>query len=140
MHLRSTARMACSTGRAAFTLMELLVVVAILLVLIAVITPTYFKYVDESRVKVARSDAVRLAGELKNYYITRGDYPAGAPSFDMLLAEGFLEREALDPWGLPYQWTLRPVGLDGTSYVPFVWSCGPNRSDEQGGGDDISNQ
>jgi hypothetical protein len=38
--------------------------------------------------------------------------------------------EFLDPWGLPYRII---VGA-----VPRVYSCGPNRIDEQGGGDDIA--
>lgn len=126
--------------RAGFTLMELLVVVAILLVLVGVATPLYLKYLDQSKVKIARTDAFRLASELKNYAASnQGNYPQGMPSFEILVLEGFLEREPLDPWGQPFQWTLRPVGLDGTTMTPVVWSAGPNLTDEGGAGDDISN-
>lgn len=38
--------------------------------------------------------------------------------------------EFLDPWGQPYRIALEPEAR--------VYSCGPNRSDEQGAGDDMA--
>src|SRR5262245_21715220 len=128
MRLRHLERGSRAAGRAGFTLMELLVVVAILLVLVGVATPMYMRYLEQSKVKVARTDCIRLAGELKNYYVSNGDYPPGAPGFEGLFAEGFLEKPPLDPWSMPYHWTLQPIGLDGTTMAPIVWSTGPNRT------------
>ena len=38
--------------------------------------------------------------------------------------------EFVDPWGNPYRIVMTPD--------PFIYSCGRNRIDEQGGGDDIT--
>jgi general secretion pathway protein G len=140
MRLRHVEQGARVAVRAGFTLMELLVVVAILLVLVGVATPMYMRYLEESKVRVARTDCVRLAGELKNYYVLKGDYPQGMPVLDTLVAEGYMERLPLDPWHMPYQWTLKPVGIDGLTSAPIVWSSGPNRNSENGGGDDITSE
>ena len=122
--------------RAGFTLMELLVVVAILVVLVGVATPMYLSYLDQSKRKVARADAVRLAGELKNFAVSHdGEYPP-ENTWDLVPLE---KKPPLDPWGQPYQWTLlESPQVDGAVLVPVVWSSGPNRV--SGDADDISSQ
>lgn len=138
MLLRVDRRVAAA-HRAGFTLMELLVVVAILLVLAGVATPAYFAYLESSKVKLARSEAVRLAGELSNFAIANTEqfpesqgYPVGM-GFMPLVNAGILKREPMDPWGRPYTWTLVP---QGASQGPLVMSSGPNGI--PGDADDIS--
>jgi Tfp pilus assembly protein PilE len=104
--------------------MELLVVVAILLVLIGVATPLYMSYLEQSRLRIAKTDAVRLAGELKNFYVLNSQYPP-AGTWDLVALE---KNPPLDPWNNPYQWDLTEMPqADGSSLlVPVVWSGGPN--------------
>jgi general secretion pathway protein G len=136
MYLRSVGRTGRGAARAGFTLMELLVVVAILVVLAAVATPLYINYLEQSKVKIARAEAVRLSGELKNFAITHdGEYPPEG-SWDLLPME---KKPPLDPWNQPYQWALsESAQAEVVLAVPVVWSGGPNKA--SGDADDISSQ
>jgi prepilin-type N-terminal cleavage/methylation domain-containing protein len=122
-----------AVARAGFTLMELLVVVAILVVLVGVATPLYLNYLEQSKIKIARADAIRLAGELKNFAVSHdGEYPP-VGTWDLLPLE---KKPPLDPWGQPYRWGLvETVQVDAKVMVPVVISNGPNRI--AGDADDI---
>lgn len=48
-----------------FTLVELIIVIAIIAILVAVLAPNYVKYVDRSRWSSDRNDCETLLGELK---------------------------------------------------------------------------
>ena len=50
---------------------------------------------------------------------------------------GMKNKALLDPWGTPYQFNLSHP-RHNTNCVD-IWSYGPNRKNEQGGGDDICN-
>lgn len=123
MVLRSTARKTAVAARAGFTLMELLVVVAILVVLVGVATPIYISYLEKSKVRTAKANAVLLVRALESYQIEHGSLPAendwSSLPFDRL---------PVDPWNRAYQWTATQTVLgDGTTIVkPIVYSLGPN--------------
>ncbi len=136
MQLRTLERTGQKTiARAGFTLMEVLVVVAILVIMVGVATPLYLNYLEQSKIKIARTDAIRLAGELKNFAISHdGEYPP-ENTWDLVPLE---KKPPLDPWNQPYQWTLTPAQADVVVLVPLVWSSGPNKN--PGDADDISSQ
>jgi hypothetical protein len=96
----------------------------------------------------ATKDVAALVEALQLFAKIEGDFPAGdAPTICRLLrgeavggqnarrldyVEGYRlnERgEFVDPWGQAYRIELEPKVR--------VYSCGPNRKDEQGRGDDI---
>jgi prepilin-type N-terminal cleavage/methylation domain-containing protein len=133
MRLPTLHRTGRAAARAGFTLMELLVVVAILVVLVGVATPLYLNYLEQSKKKIARADAIRLAGELKNFAVSHdGEYPP-ENTWDLLPLE---KKPPLDPWGQPYHWGLvETIQIDAKVMVPIVWSSGPNRI--SGDADDI---
>ena len=65
---------------------------------------------------------------LRCYYLDHNLYPESLA--DLYDANGelyYLEHAPVDSWGTPYIYDA-PLGL---------WSCGPNRVDESGEGDDI---
>ena len=49
-----------------FTLVELIIVIAIIAILVAVLAPNYVKYVDRSRWSSDRNDCESLLGEVRN--------------------------------------------------------------------------
>ena len=51
--------------------------------------------------------------------------------------KGMRNKALLDPWGTPYQFSLSHP-RHNTNGVD-VWSCGQNRKNENGGGDDFNN-
>jgi general secretion pathway protein G len=108
----------------AFTLIEVMVVVAILAVLAALIVPKVMSRPDEARVVAARQDIASLLQSLKLYRLDNLRYPTTEQGLAALVTRptlapvppnwkpgGYLERLPRDPWGNPYQY-LSP-GLHG---------------------------
>ena len=108
----------------AFTLIEVMVVVAILALLAALIVPKVMSRPDEARVVAARQDIAALSQALKLYRLDNLRYPSTEQGLAALVARptlapvppnwkagGYLERLPRDPWGNPYQY-LSP-GLRG---------------------------
>ena len=108
----------------AFTLIEVMVVIAILAVLAALIVPKVMSRPDEARVVAARQDIASLLQALKLYRLDNLRYPTTEQGLAALVTRptlapappnwkpgGYLERLPRDPWGHPYQY-LSP-GLHG---------------------------
>lgn len=108
----------------AFTLIEVMVVVAILAVLAALIAPRVMSRPDEARVVAARQDIASLLQALKLYRLDNLRYPSNEQGLAALVERprlppaapnwkpgGYLERLPRDPWGHPYHY-LNP-GLRG---------------------------
>lgn len=75
------------------TLVELMMVVAIIGVLAAVSVAWYGNYRERVRVSQAKTDIMVMSGKIGNYFLDARAYPA-------TLAE--IGAPALDPWGRPY--------------------------------------
>ena len=106
----------------AFTLIEVMVVVAILAVLAALIVPKVMSRPDEARVVAARQDIASLLQALKLYRLDNGRYPTNEQGLQALVTrptadpqpgnwKTYLDRLPKDPWGKPYQF-LNP-GVHG---------------------------
>ncbi len=115
------------TGRSAFTLMEMLVVVAILVVLAGAGGIIYMRYLEEAKKDTARVQAITLADQASMYRIKYGDYPATLADLAQPGQDGstpYIEVSALiDPWQRPYQYD--PQGTRNSGLKPDVWSDGP---------------
>lgn len=107
-----------------FTLIEIMVVVAILGILAALIVPKVIGRSDEARVVAAKQDIGTLMQALKLYRLDNQRYPSSEQGLNALVtrptvapippnwkAGGYLDRLPRDPWGNPYQY-LAP-GLHG---------------------------
>lgn len=101
--------------RGGFTLVELLVVLAILGAIAAIVTPQVFKYLGKARSDAAGVAIERLAGVLDLYRIELGDYPDDSSGLDALLeappgAEQWngpyvsKAEQLKDPWGRRYRY------------------------------------
>ena len=94
-YMKTTQRLRRRAHRAAaFTLIELLIVIAIVAVLSAVALPAYSDYKERARVYQAVADISALNVQLRKYIDDNRQPP------DDLSAIGAAGR--LDPWGSPY--------------------------------------
>jgi general secretion pathway protein G len=107
-----------------FTLIEVMVVVAILGILAALIVPKLVGRSDEARVVAAKQDIGTLMQALKLYRLDNQRYPSGVQGLNALVQKpttdplppnwkdgGYLDKLPNDPWGHPYQY-LNP-GVHG---------------------------
>jgi general secretion pathway protein G len=132
MVLRRETRAA---ARAAFTLMEMLVVVAILVVLAGAGGVIYMRYLEDARKDTAKAQCKILAEAAESYNIRYGSYPPSLESLTTQMQDGskpYLENTALiDPWGRPYQYQA-PGSHHPATGGPDVWSQGGNAADPNG--------
>lgn len=105
-----------------FTLIELMVVLAILGVLAALVVPNVIGRADDARVTAARADVNNLMQALKLYRLDNQRYPSTEQGLAALVRKPttgpdtpnwkpYLDKLPNDPWGRPYQY-LQP-GLKG---------------------------
>lgn len=117
-----------------FTLLELLVVVAIIALLVGYVAPRYFSQVGKSEVSLARAQIDSLEKALDQYRLDTGHYPSTEQGLAALQTRpanepkwsGPYMRKAVppDPWGQPYRYQspgshgefdLYSYGKDGQS-------------------------
>ena len=96
-----------------FTLIELMVVMAIIAGMAALIATNVLDRLADSRVTQARADISTLMQALKLYKLDNQRYPAADQGLDALIhkpANGaanwrpYIEKLPNDPWGNPYQY------------------------------------
>lgn len=124
--------------RAAFTLLELLVVLLVLGLLAGLVAPQILGRVGEAKTTTAKTQLALLATALDSYRLDNGDYPTTAQGLAALREKPtaapvpaqwrgpYMRREIpMDPWGRPYTYRyprernrttfdLFSLGRDGT--------------------------
>lgn len=105
-----------------FTLIELMVVLAIIGVLAALIVPNVLGRADDARITAARTDVGNLMQALKLYKLDNQRFPSGEQGLNALTLKPttepvpgnwkpYLDKLPNDPWGRSYQY-MNP-GLKG---------------------------
>jgi general secretion pathway protein G len=98
-----------------YTLMELLVVLAILGFLAAMATPQVLKYIDRSRASTAKTEVANISSALELYKLDVGRYPTTQEGLTALQKAPpgidnwngpYIKKQAglTDPWGHPYHY------------------------------------
>ena len=80
--------------RLGFTLIELMVVMAIVATLLTLALPRYFGSLDKSKEAVLKENLFQMREAISRYYADKGKYPE---SLDGLAAEKYLRKVPLDP-------------------------------------------
>ena len=97
-----------ATRQRAFTLVELLLVLAIGGIIIAIAMPLFERYIEKSRVITAVVEIGEMSKAIRTYEKANGALPAS------LTIAGYPNK--LDPWGYAYQYIdLRSLNGNGTA-------------------------
>lgn len=112
-------RRADGSGEAGFTLVELLVVLAIVALVATLVGPRVLGYVGSARADTASVQVRNIANALELYHLDAGRYPDASQGLSALVSGGGAAggpylRDASglqDPWGRPYGYES-----DGTGY------------------------
>jgi general secretion pathway protein G len=116
-----------ATVRGGFTLMEILVVAAIIVVLAGAAVPIFMKHLEDSKWDRAWQDARTIAQQCEVYKIKHGgDYPASLQVLATIDETGFAyfeQQNLIDPWKKAYEYA--PVGSHNQMGRAEVWSTGP---------------
>ncbi|MBC3873834.1 type II secretion system major pseudopilin GspG [Undibacterium flavidum] len=106
-----------------FTLLELLVVVAIIAMLAGYVGPKYFAQLGRSEISVAKAQIDAFDKALDQYRLDVGRYPSTEQGLQALMkssgdgkwAGPYLKKDVpVDPWGHAYQY--RAPGANGKDY------------------------
>lgn len=115
------------SGRAGFTLLEIIVVVFILSLLVAIVAPKIMGRTDDAKIADAKVQIKNFETALKLYKIDNGSYPTTEQGLESLIEKpatgqvpgkyregGYLEQKKipLDPWGNPYMYVSPGVHGD----------------------------
>jgi general secretion pathway protein G len=121
-------------GQRGFTLLELLVVLAILGLLIGLVAPAALRQLGSAKEKIAHQSIERLASVLDIYKLDVGTYPSTEQGLQALLVRPdgvthwsgpYLKGETVpeDPWGHPFLYRM-PSQRPGHDYD--LYSLGPS--------------
>lgn len=109
-----------------FTLVELLVVLAIIATLMSLVAPRYTGSVDKAKEAVLREDLATLREAIDKHYGDTGQYPA---SLDELVTKRYVRRVPVDPvTDSATTWILLPPPDPQKGAVFDVKSGAPGKS------------
>jgi len=126
--------------RGGFTLVEILIVLAILVLLVSMVMPKVLSARKKGNVDAAKSQIGLLKGALEHYALDCNDYPTTEQGLEALITKPadlgensawrgpYLTGELpKDPWGNDYRYAYPPE--KGTGDTPDIWSAGPDGED-----------
>ncbi|GAA6133368.1 GspG family T2SS major pseudopilin variant XcpT [Oceaniserpentilla sp. 4NH20-0058] len=98
-----------------FTLIEIMVVLAILAGLVAMVAPNIIGEAGAARVKTAKAEMANISQALDIYKLDNFSYPSTSQGLEALVSKpsgspepknyksgGYMKKLPIDPWGNPY--------------------------------------
>jgi len=121
------------TSESGFTLVELLVVLAIIALIATLAAPQVLRYLGSARTNAAKAQIRNIESALELYYVDNAKYPTSEEGLNALVAQPAGETRwngpylkgttgLKDPWGRPYSYevkadasgvVIRSLGKDG---------------------------
>ena len=131
--INDTVAVKVPEGEAGLTLVEMIVVLAIIALVAALIVPNVIGRPDQARVTTANTDMATIASQLTTYRLDNGAYPTTEQGLKALVERtnvppvpasfpdgGYVSTMPQDPWGKPYiyesngqTYLIRTLARDG---------------------------
>ena len=113
--------------RAAFTLLEVLIVVAIIVMLAGAGTYYFLQRLESAKIDTAKAECKAIAAQCGIYYSTYGQFPPNLEALTQVQPDGrgafFPPEKLLDPWKKPYMYD--PAGPSNGGNEPDVYTTTP---------------
>jgi len=123
--------MPLSSQRAGFTLIELVVVLAVIALLLTIALPRYFNSIDQGKFKVQQQNIASMRDAIDKFYGDQGRYPE---TLDELVTRRYLRTVPLDPVTEKSDWlAIAPNSESGQTGVYDVRSAAPLGPSEREG-------
>jgi general secretion pathway protein G len=124
-----------TAARSGFTLMELMVVVAIIVLLAGAAVPLFMNYLEGAKRSRAEVDVQSISKAVELYRVKFGEFPASLAVLTQTQPDGslptFEPEKLLDPWKREYQYN--PQGPHNSQFGrPDIWSGGANGNEQIG--------
>jgi general secretion pathway protein G len=129
---KKLTRKAASRGQKGMTLIEIMVVIAIIGIVMSAVGYGVMNYLAEAKVDAARVSAEKLASILEMYYARHDEYPSNLA--ELTKKKGKRKKSALKKGDLKDPWKKKWLySVDGDAFK--LCSSGPDK--KQGTDDDI---
>lgn len=123
MNYTARAWLRCARTSRAFTLIEILVVMAIIATLLTLAVPRYLQSTDRAKEAVLKQNLSEMRELIDKYHADRGRYP---DSLDDLVRDKYLRRIPPDPvTGSVLSWVTVPPDVAGAGNVFDIRSGAP---------------
>lgn len=108
--------------QAGFTLLEIMVVIAIIATLVAMVAPNIIGEAGSARVKTAKAEISTIVSALDMYKLDNFTYPKSEEGIEALVKKpasaknwrkgGYLKKMPVDPWGNEYLYYSENGGVE----------------------------
>lgn len=143
--LGETQAMAASGRRASrsagYSMIEILIVLAIMAVIATLVGPALFNQLDKSKITTAQTQIRTLEAAVATMRLEIGRFPTEEEGLTLLVEPPQDEQTRAswrgpyldgslppDPWGNPYRYSIPEARFDGYSVKPVIYSYGQDNS------------
>lgn len=141
---------AARARRSGFSLLELLIVLAIIGVIAAMVVPQLLGRQKEAYIDITKESIHNLEQALKLYAVDHdAEFPQGnQEALSVLITPmdrnnkpmpAYIEKLPADAWGEPLFYQYPNDKAESSVDKPAIWSAGPDHKNDNGSGDDINN-